>query len=78
MKSSSGSLVCKERQTRNDITRDVFQLLSREFGAQPFGRVRAYPAASCEEIRHAYPGLGGRQYWIAKHGESPRQQKCEF
>ena len=63
-------------QIQADITRDVVQLLSSEFGFQPLGRVMAFPAVSCEEIHHTLSQLRPGLYWISKDGMEPRQQYC--
>ena len=74
--SNEAKLSSHSEQTRDDITRDVVQLLSSEFGFQPLGRVKAFPAASCEEISHTHSQLGPGLYWIADDGQDPRQQYC--
>ena len=73
IKRSSG---CPSQQSKDDITRDVFQLLSREFGVRPYGRVRAYPATSCEAVHTAHPDLGAGLYWVSEEGATPAQKYC--
>ena len=67
---------CSQReQIQEEINRDMVQLLTTEYGIDPLGRLREFPATSCEEINHTYftPGL----YWIAQDGMEPTLQYCD-
>ena len=69
---------CNNEEHRDDILRGVFQLLVRDYGARPFGRVRVYPATSCQQVHDAHPTLGSGYYWISTDGEEPVETYCEF
>ena len=56
---------CSDEISKDEITRDVFQLIHSEFGTRLLGRVRVYPASSCETIRQLYNGIESGYYWIA-------------
>ena len=64
---------------QDDSLKQVFQLLVRDHGVRPFGRVRQYPATSCQQVQDAHhPRLQSGEYWISSHGEEPRKMYCEF
>ena len=56
---------CSDGISKDEITRDVFQLIHSEFGTRVLGRVKVYPASSCEVIRQFYNDIGSGYYWIA-------------
>ena len=56
---------CSDEISKEKITRDVFQLIHSEFGTRVVGRVKVYPASSCEAIRQFYNDIGSGYYWIA-------------
>ena len=68
---------CGKQKTKDEISRGVFQLLVRDYGAKPFGKLRIYPAASCQEVHRVHPMLGSGEYWISSNGE-PRKIDCNF
>ncbi len=65
-------------QTHTDITRDVVQLLNSEFGFQPLGRLKSFPATSCEEIRQTHNTQGQGLFWIGLDGMEPTLQYCDI
>ncbi len=70
---------CNNGEHRDDIIlRGVIQLLVRDYGARPFGRVRVYPATSCQQVHDAHPTLGSGYYWISTDWEEPVETYCEF
>ena len=62
----------------DDISREVVQLLVEEFAVRPYGRLRAFPANSCQEISHAHPNIGAGLYWISQDGGEPIQMYCNI
>ncbi len=67
---------CSQReQIQDDVIRDMVELLSTEYGFEPLGRLKEFPATSCEEISQTYfrPGL----YWITHAGMEPGLQYCD-
>ena len=66
------------QDTRDDISREVVQLLVEEFAVRPYGRLRAFPANSCQEISHAHPNIGAGLYWISQDGGEPIQMYCNI
>ena len=69
---------CGKQKTKDEISRGVFQLLVRDYGARPFGKLRIYPAASCQEVHQVHPMLGSGEYWISSNGGEPRKRDCNF
>jgi len=64
---------------QDDNLKQLFQYLVRDYGVRPFGRVRQYPAPSCQEIQDAhYQILPSGEYWVSSNGEEPRKTYCEF
>ena len=64
---------------QDDSLKQVFQLLVRDYGVRPFGRVRQYPATSCQQVQDAYHStLQSGEYWISNNGEEPRKMYCEI
>ncbi len=61
---------CNSQDTEDAILRRVVQLLMRDYGARPFGRVRVYPVTSCQQVHDAHPTLGSGYYWISTHGRA--------
>ncbi len=41
-------------QVQDEIIRDMVELLSTQYGFEPLGRLKEYPAASCEMINYTY------------------------
>ena len=69
---------CMDQQVaRDDSLNQLFQLLVRDYGVRPFGRVRQYPATSCQQVQDAQIFQSG-EYWISSNGEEPRKIYCEF
>ena len=56
---------CSDAISKEEITRDVFQLIHNEFGTRVLGRVKVYPASSCEAIHQLYSDIGSGYYWIS-------------
>ena len=68
---------CPLQSAHEDITVDVLQLLSSEFGVRPLGLIRAYPAESCDQVAAANPGSPAGLYWISSDGNIV-QVHCQF
>ena len=68
---------CPSQSTRDTITRDAVQYLVQH-GVRPYGRLRTFPAASCQEISHAHPELGAGSYWISEDGGEPTETYCDI
>ena len=76
---TSSCLTASGRQdTRDDISREVVQLLVEEFAVRPYGRLRAFPANSCQEISNAHPNIGAGLYWISQDSGEPIQMYCNI
>ena len=69
---------CPSRSTTDIVVRDIVQYLVQEHGARPYGRLRAFPAASCQEISHAHPDLGEGFYWLSEDGGEPTKTYCNL
>ncbi len=65
-------------QTHIDITRDVVQLLKSELEFQPLGRLKSFPATSCEEICQTHNTQGQGLFWIGLDGMEPTLQHCDI
>ena len=51
------------KSVRDDQLKGVIQLLVRDDGVRPFGRVRVYPATLCQQVKDAHhPGLQSGEY----------------
>jgi hypothetical protein len=69
---------CSTQDTVDTITRNTFQYLVENYGARPYGRLRTFPAVSCQEISHAHPELGAGHYWISEDGGEPIEMYCDL
>ncbi len=65
-------------QTHTDITRDVVQLLNSEFGFQPLGRLKCFPATTCAEIHEIHNTQGQGLFWVGLDGTEPTLQHCDI
>ena len=63
---------------RNTITREVFDFLKRDFGAEPYGRLSSHAAANCSEIHSLYPDYVSGNYWIIGSDGTPALVYCSF
>ena len=71
-------MACPSQSTRDEITREVFELITKEFNVNIIGRLRIDPASSCEEIHRTHLKLGSGYYWIATENENALLQYCKF
>jgi len=64
---------------RDDNLKKLFQFLVRDFEVKPLGKVRVYPATSCQEVQEAhFPSHQSGEYWITSPGEEPTESYCDF
>ena len=69
---------CPSQQTHEDITVDVLQLLSAQFGLHPLGLVMTYAAESCEQVAEVNPDSPSGMYWVTNGEGNPVQVLCQF
>ena len=68
---------CPSSSTNEDITVDILQLLSQEFGIHALGRSQTYAAMSCDQIKALNPASKDGFYWIESEN-SMEQVLCDF
>ena len=68
---------CPSESTNEDILVDMLQLLASEYGVNPLGLARLYPAISCDQVYETNPRSKSGLYWIIFNGISIRNY-CEF
>ena len=68
---------CHNKHIKDEITRQVFHLVRNEFGARLVGRVKVYPANSCDVVRLLYRDIGSGNYWIATEKENAVLMYCK-
>ena len=68
---------CPSESVKEDILVDVLQLLASEYGVNPLGLVRLYPAMSCDQVYAANPRSKSGFYWIMFNDITIRSY-CEF
>ena len=68
---------CPSESVPEDILVDVVQLLASEYGVNPLGLARLYPAMSCDQVYEANPRSKSGLYWMILHGMTTRSY-CEF
>ena len=69
---------CLSQQTHEDITVDVLQLLSAQFGLRPLGLAMTYAAESCEQVAEANTDSQSGMYWVTNGEGNPVQVLCQF
>ncbi|ORU93119.1 MAG: hypothetical protein A6F71_08850 [Cycloclasticus sp. symbiont of Poecilosclerida sp. M] len=69
---------CPSQQIYEDITVDVLQLLSAQFGLRPLGLAMTYAAESCEQVAEANPDSPSGMYWVNSGEGNPVQVLCQF
>ena len=69
---------CPSAQSREEITADVLQLLSAQFGVYPLGLAASYAAESCDQVTEVNPDSPSGMYWIRRDGRDPVQVYCSF
>ena len=70
---------CPSQQTHEeDITEDVLQLLSAQFGLNPLDLAKTYAAKSCEQVAEVNPDSPSGMYWVTNGERNPVQVLCKF
>ena len=68
---------CPLESVPEDILVDMLQLLASEYGVNPLGLARLYPAMSCDQVYEANPRSKSGFYWIKLHDMTVRSY-CGF
>ena len=68
---------CPSESINEDVLVDMLQLLASEYGVNPLGLARSYPAMSCDQVYEANPRSKSGLYWIIFNDMSIRSY-CEF
>ena len=68
---------CSSESVKEDVLVDMLQLLASEYGVNPLGLARLYPAMSCDQVYEANQRSKSGLYWIMFNGITNKSY-CEF